>query len=86
MASPTNSMDLISLIDTMSTSFLRQEGMAMFALLLVLTGTISLLAKIFTSFKDKKEIDWIGWILDVLGVVFFVSVFKDFSEFAFFSS
>ncbi len=69
MASPTNSMDLISLIDTMSTSFLRQEGMAMFALLLLLTGSISLLAKIFTSFKDKKEIDWIGWILDVLGVV-----------------
>tara|TARA_Y100001970_G_C14082386_1_gene775448 strand:+ start:209 stop:1198 length:990 start_codon:yes stop_codon:yes gene_type:complete len=70
MANVSSIPTLMETIDSFSMTFLdKPEIKGLFIGLLILTATISLLSRIFTSFKDKKEIDWVGWILDITGVV-----------------
>jgi len=61
---------LLQTIDSISRNLLdKPEIKGMVINLILLTGTIALLARIFSSYKNKKDIDWVGWIIDITSVI-----------------
>ena len=61
---------LLETIDSISRNLLdKPEIKGMGVNLILLTGSIALLTRIFSSYKNKKDIDWVGWIIDITSVV-----------------
>lgn len=61
---------LLQTIDSISRNLLdKPEIKGMVINLILLTGSIALLARIFSSYKNKKDIDWVGWIIDITSVI-----------------